>query len=446
MTSILDPLSLSECDDPAAVLAYARAMKQAEDDAAREVMIAAATWASMHSVESLVGPADGWHETCLPLGGEGCPEVAEFAVTEFAAVGKSTEAGRRYLAHAVEGCYRLPSCRARLRAGELAGWRLGFIAERTLCLSPAAAAFVDRHVAAVAHKIGRPSWTGSPRRPRPASTPSRPRTTGRLPLRPGASTSTWRTPASPGRSTSTASSTSPTRSTSKPSSQRAPNSSGCSGRRSPSACGVLAPWVTLARGQSVLDLDAEPHQRRRSRRRVVLHVHLERAAILGAGGLARLQEAAGPVTAEQVRGWCGNPDTQVSVRPVLDLAEHIQVEFYEASARLKNQADLRDLTCVFPFCTRRAHRCDHDHRVDHDDGGPTCSCNVAPACRGHHRAKTTGGWGYITVEPGVFLWRSPLGYQYLREATGTLDVTPDPERRRLARTFVAHFGQTRPEP
>jgi hypothetical protein len=34
----------------------------------------------------------------------------------------------------------------------------------------------------------------------------------------------------------------------------------------------------------------------------------------------------------------------------------------------------------------------------------------------------------VTVEPGVYLWRSPLGYQFLRDHTGTLDVTPDPER------------------
>ena len=108
---------------------------------------------------------------------------------------------------------------------------------------------------------------------------------------------------------------------------------------------------------------------------------------------------------------------------------------------MKNQVDLRDVVCVFPYCTRKAHRCDHDHRVDHDDGGPTCSCNLAPTCRGHHRAKTTGGWSYLTVEPGTHLWRSPLGHQYLRDATGTLDVTPDPERLRLARTFIAHFGE-----
>jgi hypothetical protein len=50
----------------------------------------------------------------------------------------------------------------------------------------------------------------------------------------------------------------------------------------------------------------------------------------------------------------------------------------------------------------------------------------------------------VTVEPGVYLWRSPLGYQFLKDHTGTLDVTPDPERARLARTFLQHFGSTDP--
>ena len=138
---------------------------------------------------------------------------------------------------------------------------------------------------------------------------------------------------------------------------------------------------------------------------------------------------------------------------MLDLADHIHVGSYEAGARLRLQTRLRDGTCVFPFCFRPAEACDCEHRVpadpDRDDGGPTCSCNLAPCCRRHHRAKTTGGWTYVTVEPGVYLWRSPLGYQFLRDHTGTLDVTPDPERRRLARTFTTHFGSTTstdPEP
>ena len=28
---------------------------------------------------------------------------------------------------------------------------------------------------------------------------------------------------------------------------------------------------------------------------------------------------------------------------------------------------------------------------------------TSPCCRSHHRAKTTGGWTYITIEPGVYL-------------------------------------------
>ena len=44
--------------------------------------------------------------------------MAEFAVIEFAAaMGRSTESGRRYLSHAVEGHYRLPRCWARVEAG-----------------------------------------------------------------------------------------------------------------------------------------------------------------------------------------------------------------------------------------------------------------------------------------------------------------------------------------
>ena len=208
----------------------------------------------------------------------------------------------------------------------------------------------------------------------------------------------------------------------------------------------------LARTEQTLDLTSALAQAKsRPLRQVVLHVHLEEAAVLGAGGLARLNETGGrPITAAQVRDWCGNPETQITVQPVLDLAEHLQVGTYQASARLKLQTQLRDRTCAFPFCSRAAEQCDCDHRVPHDpdraDGGPTCTCNLAPCCRRHHRAKTTGGWTYLTVEPGVYLWRSPLGYQFLRDHTGTLDTTPDPERLRLARTFTTHFGPTDPEP
>ncbi len=77
---------------------------------------------------------------------------------------------------------------------------------------------------------------------------------------------------------------------------------------------------------------------------------------------------------------------------------------------------------MFPYCTRPAERCDDDHCVPHDAGGPTCTCNIAPACRGHHRAKTHGGWTYRFMRPGVYLWVSPAGYWHHVDGVGTTDL------------------------
>jgi hypothetical protein len=98
---------------------------------------------------------------------------------------------------------------------------------------------------------------------------------------------------------------------------------------------------------------------------------------------------------------------------------------------------------VFPWCTRPArslhpdeHRCDCDHITPwkpDGTGGRTCTCQLAPLCRTHHRLKTHGGWTYTTLEPGTYLWHSPHGYTYLRDHHGTLDVstaTGPPKRER----------------
>jgi hypothetical protein len=112
--------------------------------------------------------------------------------------------------------------------------------------------------------------------------------------------------------------------------------------------------------------------------------------------------------------------------------DHISVEAYEVPGRIAEPVALRDHACVFPWCTRPArrlrpdqHGCDCDHVVPHGRGGATCTCQLAPLCRRHHRLKTHGGWTYTTLEPGTYLWRSPHGYQYLRDHTGTLDVSHD---------------------
>jgi hypothetical protein len=138
------------------------------------------------------------------------------------------------------------------------------------------------------------------------------------------------------------------------------------------------------------------------------------------------------VDADQVKAWCASPDAQVTVKPVIDLAEHLHVGAYEVPDRLAEQAALVDVHCVFPWCTRPArrlepdqHRADCDHVHEYAAGGSTCSCNIAPLCRRHHRLKTHGAWSYTPLERGSYLWTSPHGYAFLRDHEGTLDVSRD---------------------
>ncbi len=128
--------------------------------------------------------------------------------------------------------------------------------------------------------------------------------------------------------------------------------------------------------------------------------------------------------AEQVRTWCRTAGT-VTVRPVIDLNDHLHVDSYESTGDLREQTALRDQTCVFPRCTRPASACDHEHCVPWPQG-QTCSSNQAPMCRRHHRHKTHLGWSYETLTPGVYLWTSPHGLKTLRMPEGTFDVTQAP--------------------
>ena len=50
-----------------------------------------------------------------------------------------------------------------------------------------------------------------------------------------------------------------------------------------------------------------------------------------------MENTRGPVHAEQIRQWCGNLDAQITVQPVIDLNEHIDVEAYEIRGRLRNR-------------------------------------------------------------------------------------------------------------
>ena len=140
------------------MLDFARDRKVAADRAEADVLLAAVTWAEQHPPESIAGAAM-WAvpgaESELALAGKGAPLVAEFCVAEFAlAIGRSTDSGRAVIAHAVELKYRLPRHWARVQSGTLEPWRARRVAAATLGLSKEAAQHVDVQLAPFAHKVG----------------------------------------------------------------------------------------------------------------------------------------------------------------------------------------------------------------------------------------------------------------------------------------------------
>ncbi|HWJ65927.1 MAG TPA: HNH endonuclease signature motif containing protein, partial [Nocardioides sp.] len=143
--------------------------------------------------------------------------------------------------------------------------------------------------------------------------------------------------------------------------------------------------------------------------------------------VGRCEETGMPVTIGQIKEWLLARHTTVTIRPVIDLADCVPVDSYEIPDRLKRRVQLRDHTCRFPGCPRRAVRCDIDHHTPYAQGGPTCPCQLVPLCRRHHRAKTFSLWRYVIIAPAHYLWISPSGRHFHVGPLGTTAL--DPPRR-----------------
>lgn len=190
----------------------------------------------------------------------------------------------------------------------------------------------------------------------------------------------------------------------------------------------------LAHTQLALDLTTgpaaptSPGSGSRRWRDLNLYVHVSEAALRGVTGeLARVENTRAFVSPDQVATWCGLPGTRVVVRPVIDLTGHVHTDAVEVTDRLRDRGAVQHLTCVFPRCSRPARRCDFDHTKPRNKGGPGCQVQHRPALPApppvedprrldlHH-----GRCHQLRVE-----WSSPYGYLYLRDHTGTTDLTPD---------------------
>ncbi len=412
----------------------------------------------------------GRSDTGLPLAGDGAPLVSEFAVMELCALlGRSSTSGRDWVGKVLEVCFRLPGVWAGVQAGRVVPWRALCIAERTRLLSAEAVAHVDRQLAEFAATC---TWAqvdrlveealarfdpGTAEQRRRDAAEGRKfdvdtgqvsfdgtiRVEGELDLGDGIDldTAIRRRAQQLGelgceesldvrRSMAAGEIARQDLSLDLPTDQSSDESEGGFEAR------TLAP-------QPPRSTDAGPFQKSPSKspgRKVELVVHLTDLTLAGdpAGGIARCGNTNSPISAEQVKAWCAAEGTTVIVRPVIDLAGHEPIEAYEIPDRHRRQAELRDPTCRFPHCTRRAGACDLDHAVPHAAGGSTCPCNLVPLCRSHHRAKTHTAWAYVALDPGAYLWTSPGGYQYLVDHRGTRDLSDQAVVSRLASSHLHH--------
>ena len=175
----------------------------------------------------------------------------------------------------------------------------------------------------------------------------------------------------------------------------------------------------LARTQTALDLtpraSGSPRRRRtgcRPRARsssTPTSTPIDRRRADGVRSHRPLEEGQRLVLLDQVKAWCGDSRTKVTIKPVIDLNAELDPPGYEIPDRIREQVILRDRTCVFPWCTRPARGCDVDHIVEYDHDadaegrpqpGPTDDVEPRPRCAG----STTGS---RPSPPGTTAWSRP---------------------------------------
>ena len=395
-----------ELDTASAVLDAARQARAAADREEARLLMLAVDWAAMHSVDSITDAACmPGAEGALPIAGPGAPLVAEFCVHEFAAaIGLPSEVGRTYLGEAVELRHRLPRLWRRVLAGEVQAWRARRVAASTMSLTREAAAYVDVHVAHVAHRL-RPS---------------------QLDRVVEAAVARYMPQEAAKRAEQAAESRHFTLHTQHASIDGTADLTAtldlADALDLDAAIGHIASSLAACGSEDSLDVRRAKAAGELARReltlgfgseepidrRMTLHLHVSEH-----DSLARLDNTRSPVTLDQVKAWCR--EGRVTVKPVIDLNENLTSPAYVVPDRIRDQVVLRDRTCVFPHCTRSASLCDLDHVIARAAGGTTSSDNLAPLCRSHHRAKTHGGWRYAVIAPATYQWTSPLGHTYLRE-------------------------------
>jgi hypothetical protein len=176
-------------------------------------------------------------------------------------------------------------------------------------------------------------------------------------------------------------------------------------------------------------------------RRPAIQVTVAADTLLGLNDQPGHLTGYGPITAGTARRLAA--DSSGSWRRLLTDPDtgallDISPDRYRPPQRLHDYLSARDDVCAFPTCQQPGYRCEADHTVPFDQGGPTRRDNLALTCRRHNQTKTTGtGWSYRHNPDGSYTWTTATGHHYSstpnRPWTGTTDrttpTTPPPTPR-----------------
>ncbi|MEL4505578.1 DUF222 domain-containing protein [Luteococcus sp. H138] len=147
-------------------------------------------------------------------------------------------------------------------------------------------------------------------------------------------------------------------------------------------------------------------------------VHLTDTTLAEQDGLARSDQLR-PVLASWLRDLLGH--ARITVRPVIDQNQLAPSDSYECPPTMREAMVLRNPYEVFPWSTRHSDGLDLDHTVPWAPrGGVTHPSNLGPLSRLAHRGKTHGHWQLAQIRPGIYLWRSRLGEEFLTTGSRTI--------------------------
>ena len=402
------------------LLAFAGACAETERDAQIGQLRAAYQWAIMHPPERL-DPEESQkpgREKARRYGGDGTPEVCEFAAAELGArLGVSTGAAAKLMADSLDLHHRGGALWDRVQKGEVKASYARHVVNKTRSLPPEQAMAVANRVATAAD--GRIPWTRFEKKVEAEVAKADPQAAREREAR--ARNATF---AKKLRADAFGMASFLIRAPLPVIDQIAANHAAYSAaideqfpELSDDQRDVQAIVMLLTPGSdqdAATVFEAAP----------VVNLYVHTYAGDDATGMARIEGhgGGGMVTEDYVRDLLG-PLCRFKIYPVLDIEGMAPVDAYEIPDRHRQAVQILTPADTFPYGACLDHEVMQDDHtipwVPHGPPGQSAIGNYGPMTTTHHRIKTHGRWQVQQPFPGIYVWRDQYGATYLVDNTGT---------------------------